>query len=98
MEKKCCICGHTFTERPNNAEPVRKGVCCNSCNMRFVIQGRATPGISSYEIVKNPKEWKELKSKLEERDFEHISHYSHNGEIQCFKHPETEEKVLVFAV
>lgn len=98
MEKKCCICGKTFTEHANNAEPVRKGICCDFCNMRFIIPGRATPGIGSYEIVKNPKEWRELKLKLEERDFEQTFHYSSNGEIQCFQHPGTGEKVLVFAV
>ena len=40
MEKKCCICGKTFIEHANSAEPVRKGICCELCNQRFVINSR----------------------------------------------------------
>ena len=36
----CCICGKEITGYTNNAEPVKKGICCNECNTKFVIPAR----------------------------------------------------------
>ncbi|MBQ8958869.1 MAG: hypothetical protein IJ057_10325 [Bacteroidales bacterium] len=37
---KCVICGGTFEEYGNNARPVAKGVCCDTCNATKVIPER----------------------------------------------------------
>ena len=36
----CCICGKNYTGYGNNAEPYKKGRCCDECNMKFVIPDR----------------------------------------------------------
>lgn len=36
----CCICGEEYTGYGNNAEPYKKGRCCNECNRKFVIPSR----------------------------------------------------------
>lgn len=36
----CCICKKELKGYGNNAEPFRKGVCCNKCNSEFVIPSR----------------------------------------------------------
>ena len=38
--QKCCICGKTFTGWGNNAEPVKKGICCGDCNINRVLPAR----------------------------------------------------------
>lgn len=38
--KICCICNNEITTRPNNAEPYKKGICCDECNKKFVIPAR----------------------------------------------------------
>lgn len=37
---KCCICGKKIMGYGNNAEPVKKGTCCDECNMTVVIPAR----------------------------------------------------------
>lgn len=37
----CCICGEEFVGYGNNPEPYKKdGVCCDACNIKFVIPAR----------------------------------------------------------
>ena len=36
----CCICGEEYTGYGNNAEPYKEGICCDKCNMKFVIPYR----------------------------------------------------------
>lgn len=36
----CCICSKVIKGYGNNAEPIKKGSCCNKCNSKFVIPGR----------------------------------------------------------
>ena len=38
--KTCSICGETFREFANNAQPINEGRCCNYCDDTVVI---ATP-------------------------------------------------------
>lgn len=38
--QKCVICGETFDGYGNNAEPVKKGICCDVCNVKYVIPAR----------------------------------------------------------
>lgn len=38
--EKCCICGKTITGWGNNAEPVKLGRCCDTCNATKVIPAR----------------------------------------------------------
>ena len=43
MEKekeRCCICGKEIEGYGNNAEPVRDGRCCDSCNWDVVLPAR----------------------------------------------------------
>lgn len=37
---KCIICNQEIKGYPNNAEPVKKGCCCDNCNMTVVIPAR----------------------------------------------------------
>ena len=40
-KKICCICGEEFTEWGNNPWPVvEHGICCDRCNMEYVIPAR----------------------------------------------------------
>jgi hypothetical protein len=98
MEKKCCICGKTFIEHANNAEPIRKGICCDSCNSRYIIQTRILSSkIKSsmcYEVVKNGQDFLDLSKKLYKRDFEYLSK-NQNGDIKVFRNLATEENVIV---
>ena len=36
----CCICGEEYEGYGNNAEPYKKGYCCDACNIKFVIPAR----------------------------------------------------------
>ncbi len=37
----CCICGEKMLKRTShNAAPVKKGRCCQECNIKFVIPKR----------------------------------------------------------
>jgi hypothetical protein len=37
---KCVICKEKLMGFGNNAEPVRKGICCDDCNREMVIPVR----------------------------------------------------------
>lgn len=37
---KCVICGKEINNRGNNAEPIKKGKCCDECNKTIVIPYR----------------------------------------------------------
>ena len=39
-KQKCTICKNNFNGFGNNAEPVKKGSCCNICNTLYVIPKR----------------------------------------------------------
>ena len=97
MEKKCCICGKEFIDFSNSAEPIKKGVCCNDCNTKFVIPGRIyitrAEHPVSFEIVKSPKERVSLIKELESRHFELIGS---GGSNLLYKNIETEEEVVIF--
>ena len=70
MELKCCICGTEFVGYGNNAEPIRKGVCCNKCNSHYVIASRLLGAVNaSYEIIKTHKEKEAIKQKLISKNF-----------------------------
>jgi len=40
MTKRCKICGEIFAGYGNNADPVSDGLCCDRCNMAYVIPAR----------------------------------------------------------
>ena len=41
MRFDCSICEETIEgQYGNNAQPVNDGVCCNTCNMMYVIKRR----------------------------------------------------------
>ena len=44
---KCCICGEVKEEWGNNARPVAKGVCCDTCNCEKVIPARLKMAFST---------------------------------------------------
>ena len=93
MEKKCCICGKEFIDYGNNAEPVRRGICCNSCNARYIIASRLLGAANaSYEIVKTHKEKEVIKQKLISKNFtlyQSMAYNEHGHNI------ETEENVVL---
>jgi hypothetical protein len=37
---RCCICNKILYDLGNNAEPFRKGRCCDECNRIYVIPAR----------------------------------------------------------
>jgi hypothetical protein len=37
---KCCLCGDTIMGYGNNAEPVKRGRCCDDCNDMKIIPAR----------------------------------------------------------
>ena len=37
-KQKCILCGKEFKGYGNNAEPLKKGVCCNECNLKVIIE------------------------------------------------------------
>lgn len=96
MEKKCCICGKEFIGVGNNAEPIRKGVCCDTCNAKFVIPGRLFPikmnESISYEVARNRKEYIGIISELKKRSFEYFGMIPF---MTIYSNVETEEKVVI---
>ena len=93
MEKKCCICGKEFIDYGNNAEPVRKGICCDKCNARYVIASRILGAANaSYEIVKTYKEKEVIKQQLVAKNFELKRVLPYN---ELYHNIETEEDVVL---
>lgn len=98
MEKKCCICGKEFIGIGNNASPIKKGICCDSCNSRFIIPTRQfeLSGVEhNFEFSKSLKEFEDLKKRLSEKNFEEVASYA---SIVVFENPATEEKVLICCI
>lgn len=96
MEKRCCICGKTFIEYANNASPIKNGVCCDYCNIKYIIPGRlivasAYSGVN-FEIVKTKKQLDDLEEKLCKKNFWKMQSGSH---LSIYQNPESEEKVVV---
>lgn len=46
----CCICRRHYTGFGNNAEPVKRGRCCDDCNVAIVIPARLARSIFIDEI------------------------------------------------
>lgn len=40
MAFRCCICKRFVDGKGNNAEPYKKGFCCDECNKNIVIPAR----------------------------------------------------------
>lgn len=38
--EKCCLCGKELKRMGNNAEPIKKGKCCDRCNDLLVVKER----------------------------------------------------------
>lgn len=38
--ERCCICQHPIKGYGNNAEPYKKGICCDRCDSKYVIPFR----------------------------------------------------------
>lgn len=36
----CCICGKKYSSYGNNAQPIKSGRCCDTCNIELVIPKR----------------------------------------------------------
>lgn len=96
MEKKCCICERKLNSYGNNAYPIKEGMCCNNCKIRFVVPARMflhmTNNPISFEVSKSSKECANLKSKLESRNFEKIQDCK---DVQIYNNVETDEKVVL---
>mgnify|MGYP001232794598 FL=1 len=35
-DSTCCICKKRFVGYGHNAEPIKKGQCCNACNVKVI--------------------------------------------------------------
>lgn len=93
MELKCCICGKEFLGYGNNAEPIRKGVCCDKCNTRFVIASRIIKAKNvSYEIIKTAKQHNEIEQQLLNKGFKLVKTFPYNA---VYENVENEENVVL---
>ena len=93
MELKCCICGTEFVGYGNNAEPIRKGVCCDRCNALFVITSRIIKAKNpSYEIVKTEEQQNKIEQQLLDKSFRLIKTIPHN---KVYENVENEENVVL---
>lgn len=96
MEKKCCICERKLKGYGNNAYPIKEGMCCDNCNIKFVVPARMISSEMnnsiSFEVCKLLTEYPNLKSKLKSRNFEKINDY---GDIEIYNNVETDEKVVL---
>lgn len=99
MEKKCCICGSEFITAGNNAEPVRKGVCCETCNSKFIVPvrmlGSKFSDLHNFEVAKTHKEFQNITSALQTRHFEKVATVPF---VSVYENIETEEKVVLCVV
>lgn len=96
MEKKCCICERKLNSYENNAYPIKEGMCCNNCKIRFVVPARVflnkINNPISFEVSKSLKQYANFKSKLESRNFEKIEDCE---DVQIYNNVETDEKVVL---
>ena len=93
MEKKCCICGTEFVGYGNNAEPIRKGICCDRCNALFVIPSRLIKAKNpSYEIIKTSKELNKVEQQLLNKSFKLVKTFPYN---KVYENVENEENVVL---
>lgn len=97
MELKCCICGTEFVGYGNNAEPIRKGVCCDRCNERYILTSRILSWSGAFEIARTHQEEKNLDKRLAEKNFEQMS-ISPNKLMKRYENIETQENVIVLLV
>ena len=99
MENKCCICGRKLNGYGNNAYPIKEGMCCDNCNIKFVVPARMISSRMnnpiSFEVAKTSKECANLKSKLESRNFEKIEKRKY---MNIYSNIETKEKVILCIV
>lgn len=93
MELKCCICGTEFVGYGNNAEPIRKGICCDKCNAHFVIASRIIKAKNaSYEIIKTSKELNKVEQQLLNKSFKLVKFIPYN---KVYENVENEENVVL---
>lgn len=99
MEKKCCICEKYFIGYGNRAEPIKAGVCCDSCNKEFVLPGRLISRSKdaglTFEIIKTKIQLNSIEQKLLNKNFWFMRHTSH---LIIYQNPESEEKVVLCLV
>ena len=38
--RKCCICGRLVDGKGYDAKPFKNGICCASCNVKFVTEAK----------------------------------------------------------
>lgn len=103
MEKKCCICEREFIGMGNNPEPIMEGCCCDDCNSKFVIPARlyeaTVEEINYFEVARSPLEYRKLKMKLQEKNFEKYKMIQYMIQyMSLYQNPENEEKVALIIV
>ena len=60
----CCICGEEYEGYGNNAEPYKKGYCCDACLIKFVLPARMQA------MTKNESLNEDLEGNTQKIDFE----------------------------
>lgn len=96
MELKCSICGKEFLGFGNNARPIKEGICCDSCNSKFVINSRILNWEGTFEIAKNPRDFENLEDKLAGKNFELVSDF--HKFLKRYENIETRENVIICIV
>ncbi len=99
--EKCCICGKEFNGYGNSAEPIKYGVCCDQCNLRFVLTSRILVadcnGSVNFEVVKNDEQMSRLTEKLCTNDFERVSKFE-SEDVQLYVNPMSRQMLVVCVV
>jgi hypothetical protein len=52
---ECCICGMPYPGYGHNADPIKRGHCCNRCNDVHVIPARIRAMKKARELESSPK-------------------------------------------
>ena len=87
----CDICGKEIYNNYTSCLPVKKGICCSCCNIKFIkLIKLKFLKIDNWEIVNNTHDLEVIRKKLFEKNFEEINSVEF---IRIYKNFEIEETV-----
>ena len=82
---RCCICGRAFDpENQCNAEPVKKGVCCQPCFVNVVSKARRTRR-PQFLRVRKQKVYKVVWEENGELEYTHVFTKTKEEAVEAFR-------------
>lgn len=91
MKMTCGICGKEIYDSYTSCLPVKKGMCCSCCDVKFIkLIKLKFSKIDNWEVVNNTHDLEVIRKKLFEKNFEEINSVEF---IRIYKNLETEETV-----